>query len=135
MKNSKMFFALLLSSLCFSPVFAQKVAQWKGGAPGRETAWDCAQNWVGGSVPNAFSNVVIGDVSTASRAFPVISDGKVSVNALFLDGNATLNIRKGAQLVIFGNCVIVNEKSIFAEGFFQVLDEGGSKARTDIAGM
>ncbi|HMX41810.1 MAG TPA: hypothetical protein PKD78_15840, partial [Saprospiraceae bacterium] len=58
---------------------AQVTNSWKGGFPGRENDWNCQQNWSLGKSPDIFDNVVIPDVSTASRRYPIIDSGEVEV--------------------------------------------------------
>jgi hypothetical protein len=37
--------SIILIMFCLTGVQAQKVAEWKGGTPGRETAWEESKNW------------------------------------------------------------------------------------------
>ncbi|MBK9014077.1 MAG: hypothetical protein IPM82_08280 [Saprospiraceae bacterium] len=69
--------------------------------PGMENDWNCPKNWSTYSVPNAFSNVFIPDVSTTTLAAPVIKNGRMEVNSLFLETNAFLTVEESAQLVVF----------------------------------
>lgn len=82
-------------------VFSQINTTWKGGTPGMENDWNCPKNWSTYKVPDAFSNVIIHDVSTTSLATPIIKNGKVEVNSLFLDTKASLTVEESAQLVVF----------------------------------
>ncbi|MBI1227074.1 MAG: hypothetical protein GC192_17720 [Bacteroidetes bacterium] len=80
--------------------FSQVTTTWKGGTPGMENDWNCAKNWSNYKVPDAFSNVIIPDVSTTTQATPLIRQGRAEVNTLYLDSNANLTIDESAQLVI-----------------------------------
>jgi hypothetical protein len=90
-------------------IFSQQTAVWKGGYPGQPSEWNCPKNWSNFKVPDAFSHVIIPDVSSTSLANPVIKNCSVEVNSIFLQSNAKLIIEKDAQLVVndaqngFGN--------------------------------
>jgi hypothetical protein len=88
-----------LLTLCLN-AFAQKTIVWKGGTPGQETNWYCAKNWSTHTVPDAFSDVVIPDVSTTTRALPEIHSGEVEVNRLMIAHNAGLGLGQSARLAI-----------------------------------
>lgn len=95
-------FILLLCGICTGAA-AQKTIIWKGGAPGHETDWHYAKNWSTHSVPNEFSNVIIPDVSTTTRALPVIRKGVVEVNSLIIAPNVTLSLGETVQLTVLEN--------------------------------
>lgn len=102
MKNVSFFFTptlILLLGFQIS-LSAQKTATWKGGAPGRNTAWNCATNWKEGRVPNEFSNVIITDVSTTTFCYPVIEEGEVVILSLLCTPPAMLTIGKNASLIV-----------------------------------
>lgn len=80
---------------------SQRTTTWKGGAPGMENDWNCPKNWSNYRVPDKFDNVIIPDVSTTTLAPPVIKNGRVEVNSLYLDTNANLIVHESAQLVVF----------------------------------
>lgn len=105
MKNSILTFAIALNLLLlsFNSTLAQNAVVWKGGTPGRETSWDCDKNWSNYKVPDAFSDVVIPDVSTTSFSPPSIKAGAYEVNSIQLQSNAQLTIEKGAQLIVYGS--------------------------------
>ncbi len=107
-----------------SPIslFSQKTATWQGGAPGRPTDWNCAKNWKEGRVPDDFSNVIIPGVSTTTCASPVISGGKVEVNALFLTSSATLTIKTGGQLAVFDNVIGIEHGTLILKGKLIILN-------------
>ncbi|MBL7776204.1 MAG: hypothetical protein JNK89_09390 [Saprospiraceae bacterium] len=131
MKNASCFFAATLA-LFFGlnlSLQAQKTATWKGGAPGRAHDWNCPKNWSDGRVPDAFSDVVIPDVSTTSFAAPVIQKGEVEVNSLRLLANATLTVEQDGQLVVLN----LYDDSLDTRGLqikgSLVLPEEGSKGQ------
>lgn len=80
--------------------FAQKTVVWKGGTPGQETNWHCPKNWSTHTVPDAFSDVVIPDVSTTTRALPEIRTGEVEINRLTIAPHASLSLGESARLAI-----------------------------------
>ena len=104
MKSPALFFAPLLSAaLIFAfttSTLAQKVATWKGGAPGRPADWYCSSNWEEGRLPNEFSQVIIPDVSTSGSNVPVLASGEVEIWGIFLQSGASLKINKNARLTI-----------------------------------
>ncbi len=103
-------------------VFAQKTTVWKGGAPGMENDWNCPKNWSTYSVPNAFSNVIIPDVSTTTLAAPIIKNGRMEVNSLFLETNAFLTVEESAQLVIFEQSGSYFQNNLLLKGMMFILD-------------
>jgi len=90
---------VFLLTLCLN-AFAQKTVVWKGGTPGQETNWYCAKNWSPQTVPDAFSDVVIPDVSATTRALPEIRGGEVEVNRLTIAYNAGLALGQNTRLAI-----------------------------------
>jgi len=103
MKSRLLLSALFLSLLLAGSLSlrAQKIVYWKGGTPGMESNWNCPRNWSTNAVPNAFSNVIIPDVSTRSRVYPVLSHKNAEVNSLALEAGSSLVIEEGACLVVF----------------------------------
>lgn len=93
---------VILFTLTFSTnlLFAQQFASWQGGTPGQETNWNEARNWSNYKVPDAFSNVLIPDVSTTTFSAPVIEDGIVELNSILIESNAQLQVDKDAILII-----------------------------------
>lgn len=83
--------------------FAQKTVVWRGGTPGQETNWHCPKNWSTHTVPDAFADVVIPDVSTTTRALPEIRIGKVEINSLTIAHSAGLSLGESAQLIVLDN--------------------------------
>ncbi|MBK9018358.1 MAG: hypothetical protein IPM82_32320 [Saprospiraceae bacterium] len=94
--------------------------RWKGGRrpplPGQESNWNCPRNWNSGRIPGVFDNVVIQDVSTAARPFPVIKTVVEPVNSLFIESNACLSLTSAGSLQIDGDEELVVVGSIFNEG-------------------
>jgi len=104
MKSPALFFAPLLSAaLIFAfatNTLAQKVATWKGGAPGRPADWYCPSNWEEGRLPNEFTQVVIPDVSASGSNAPVLASGEVEIWSLSLQNGASLRIARNAHLTV-----------------------------------
>jgi len=95
---------------------AQSEIVWKGGTPGMEHEWNCANNWIPERVPNEFSNVIIPNVSTASQSYPIIKEGEeVAVNALFVNSQAVLTLSETSYLLVFEQ-LIDPRKNVKGEG-------------------
>jgi len=103
MKSSFLIFAHLLSAaLIFAfntGSFAQKIATWKGGTPGKPTDWHCPSNWKEGKLPNEFSQVIIPDVSTNGFSNPVLASGEVEIWSILIHSGASMQIGKNARLI------------------------------------
>lgn len=102
---------------------SQRTTTWKGGAPGMENEWNCPKNWSNYSVPDEFDNVIIPDVSTTTQAAPVIKNGKVEVNSLYMDTNAKLIVDESAQLVVFQREASFIPPNFRPQGRIFLLDE------------
>ena len=74
---------------------------WKGGTPGMENDWYCPKNWSKYKVPDAFSDVIIPDVSSTTLSMPVIKDGRAEAHSLFIYPAASLTVAEPAQLVVY----------------------------------
>ncbi len=118
----------------FSQAQPQNINFWKGGTPGKAANWDCPTNWSLGSVPDAFQNVIIPDISTGSGIYPVIGANMTEVNSIVLESGAKLGIEKGGLLIVnmdlegYGNyglevegALIVQTETIAEVGGPQVL--------------
>lgn len=114
--------------------YAQRTTTWKGGTPGRETAWDCPKNWSNNAVPDEFSNVIIPNVSTTTRSLPVIRSGEVEVNTLFIHPNARLTIAASAELRVLGQGedILPHDTSIVGKRpvYVRPQDEGAKPGAT-----
>jgi hypothetical protein len=114
MKNALLFFTIMILLGGFKiSLNAQKTATWKGGAPGRNTAWNCASNWKEGRVPNEFSHVVIPDVSTTTFCYPIIEEGVVEILSLLCTPPAKVTIGKNASLIIIESSAGHGSKSAY----------------------
>jgi len=102
MKSRLLLSALFLSVLLANSLSlrAQKTVYWKGGTPGMESNWNCPGNWSSNTVPDVFSNVIIPDVSSRSRVYPVFSSKGAEINKLTLEAGSSLTIQKGSCLVV-----------------------------------
>jgi hypothetical protein len=98
MKNALVFTALLFSL----SLHAQKIATWKGGAPGHTTDWNYPANWEENRVPNEFSQVIIPDVSSSTFSNPVLDGEAVEIWSLQIFSGASLRIGKSARLIVTG---------------------------------
>ncbi|HND88603.1 MAG TPA: hypothetical protein PK971_09750 [Saprospiraceae bacterium] len=100
---------------------AQVTNSWKGGFPGRENDWNCQQNWSLGKSPDIFDNVVIPDVSTASRRYPIIDSGEVEVASIQIRPGASLTLIAGARLLaeeiqVLGTCKGCQRRVVVVNG-------------------
>lgn len=77
---------------------AQTANIWRGGFPGHETNWNHARNWSLGRIPDFFDWVIIPDVSTSTRRYPIISSGEVQVQTLEIKPGATLTLHTAARV-------------------------------------
>lgn len=102
MRNTLFFSCFIALFLAAFTANAQKIATWKGGAPGHATDWNYPANWEEGRVPNEFSWVIIPDVSTSTFSNPVLNDGAVEVWSLQIFSGATLHIGRAARLMVTG---------------------------------
>ncbi len=96
--------------------FSQRSITWKGGTPGMSTDWYCPQNWSSTSLPDEFSDVIIPDVSSSAFAPPCITVGKIEINSLMLQSNASLTIADDASLTILSHNEGLNWGKIKGEG-------------------
>lgn len=102
MKNVLFFAAFTALFLSTQSLHAQKIATWKGGAPGHPTDWNYPANWEEGRVPNEFSWVIIPDVSTSTFSNPVLNGEQVEIWSLQIFSGAKLHIGKSARLIVTG---------------------------------
>lgn len=104
---------LIFASLFFSMGFtlsAQTVEIWQGGKPGRSTDWNCPANWSEGRVPDEFTQVII---PAGANVFPVIKGNPTPIDALLVEGGATLTIQVGAAITILGETGIFEGVTCF----------------------
>ena len=95
---------------------AQKEITWKGGTPGMKNDWNCPTNWSTSSIPDEFSNVIIPDVSTSTFSSPIIKTGKVEVNSIFIQSNATMTVAKDAVVVVYDDIRGACEGNMHVDG-------------------
>ncbi len=101
MKKRALFLAailMLVSGLHIS-ISAQTTATWQGGKPGKPADWNCAGNWKEGRTPNEFSQVLI---PSGMTYYPVLLDETTPIDALLIEGGASLTLHREASLVILG---------------------------------
>lgn len=108
MNTLSLIFGLVLSC---TTIFAQQTVTWIGGTPGQETNWNEARNWSNYKVPDAFSNVLIPDVSSSTFSAPVISNSVIELNSILIESNAQLSLAPDAILIIHQKAYgIINPK-------------------------
>ena len=94
------FFSLVFSTVLILSVAVSASAQitntWKGGTSGHETDWSYFKNWSLSKTPDVFDNVVIPNVSTSTRCYPIIATGEVEVLSLEIQTGASLTLKKSA---------------------------------------
>jgi hypothetical protein len=99
MKNI-LVFSILFFVASATMLHAQITNTWKGGFPGHETDWGHSRNWSLNTVPNAFQRVIIPDVSTSTRRYPVVAAGaEVEVQSLEIRAGASLTLSRTARLL------------------------------------
>ena len=82
---------------------------WEGDDGGTPTDWFTAENWSGGIVPNAASDVTIANVANDPD---IDNTSLVQVNDLTISAGATLTLLEGARMTVNGNTVTNNGLSI-----------------------
>lgn len=90
---------IFLLFCCITRPSAQTINTWKGGAPGHETDWAYFKNWSRNTVPQEFDRVIIPDVSSNTRSYPVIHNGEVEVLSVTVLSGARLTIEANARLL------------------------------------
>ncbi|MFN0014606.1 MAG: hypothetical protein ACKVU2_08665 [Saprospiraceae bacterium] len=102
MKPNLLVFALFSAVIVSNApsIHAQRVVFWKGGTPGMESNWNNPKNWSNNRVPDAFANVVIPDVSSRSRTFPVIDRKGAEVGSLTLESGSSLVVLNSGSLKV-----------------------------------
>ncbi len=90
-------FALVLCTQ--NTLSAQTTNTWKGGAPGHETDWYFPKNWSAAKTPDEFDRVLIPDVSSTTRRYPIIRSGEVEVRSLEVLSGAMLTLLAPARLL------------------------------------
>lgn len=95
---------------------AQRIATWQGGAAGKPNDWNCSRNWREGRVPNEMSDVVVGDVSSASRCLPIVCSPVTAVNSLQILSGGRLEIESKGQLEVLLFAEIMDENLLQNRG-------------------
>lgn len=93
-------FCLVVLHLFAEELSAQKVNTWLGGAAGRESDWFYPKNWSLGVAPDWSHDVVIPDVASTSRSYPVVPSGVIEMASLTIHSSAELQIGDSVQLDI-----------------------------------
>lgn len=117
MKNIILFLSM------FSPLFltAQNTFTWKGGTPGKETAWNEARNWDINRVPSEDDVVNISFENNGHFSQPII-DSEVHVAWVKIGEGASLVINEAGQLTVDGEYTYSEGVSMFGGS---LMVEGG----------
>ena len=121
-KNISLTFVLGL--LCFG-LHAQNI--WRGGTPGAETEWANPRNWSMNQVPDWTDfAVIIPDVSSRSRFFPVIRNRIPEISYLVIEAGARLTVEATGVLTINGehtyNHGILNTGHLYNSGQMTIVN-------------
>jgi len=125
MKSINVLTAVIFTICCcsFFSLSAQITNTWIGGSAGNESNWECYKNWSQGEVPDWSSDVVIPDVESGSGDYPVIKQGELEVNSLFIHSAASLEIESEASLVVFfhefNDGGILNQGQLIVDGMLE----------------
>ena len=93
---------------CTCSLIAQTTITWKGGTPGRESAWSEPRNWDLQRVPDEFDKVVIRLENTGHYAQPVLNEATEV---------AWVEIQSGGLLTITDRGVLtVDGRFTYSEG-------------------
>ena len=110
-KNMKAitFLSTLMLLVNLSSLQAQTTNVWKGGVPGHESDWNHYKNWSLGKTPGVFDCVIIPDVSSTSRKYPIVKAGEIEVLSIEVQSGASLILLHPARIVAeeficYGNC-------------------------------
>ena len=87
------------------PLFlnAQKTVIWRGGAPGQETDWTVGKNWSTNHMPWTDDIVIIPNLDTQGRSYPVINSRVPRIGAMVIHDKAKLILTDDAILEIDGS--------------------------------
>lgn len=93
---------IILISL-FTPLFlsAQTTISWKGGTPGKESAWNEARNWDQNRLPNENDHVIIRPENNGHFAQPII-DSEIHVAWVEIHVGSSLSVTKNGKLLVDG---------------------------------
>ncbi len=120
MKSSKLHGTQWILAILFTLTtvcgFSQRTITWKGGTPGMKNDWFCPQNWSSTSLPDEFSDVIIPDVSSSTIAPPCIKEGKIEINSLMIQSNASITIDVDASLTVISHIEGLDTDKIKGEG-------------------
>ncbi len=114
----------LVYSICGPQLQAQRNTTWIGGAPGNETNWFCYKNWSNANVPDEFSNVYIGNVSSSTFHYPVIKRKDAIVHSLSIVNGGKLTIERLATLKIEDTLFLQDNDCITNRGKLIMQNQG-----------
>lgn len=98
----------------FAPFFltAQTTITWKGGTPGKETAWNEARNWDKHRLPNENDRAIIRPENNGHFAQPII-EGEARAAWVEIHAGASLSISEAGQLTVDGEYTYSEGISIY----------------------
>ncbi len=98
MKNLLIIFLTVFTTFVLA---AQNTITWKGGTPGKETAWNEARNWDAHRIPNENDRVVIPTEFNGHFAQPMI-EGEARAAWVEIQAGGSLYVARTGQLTIDG---------------------------------
>ena len=124
--------AIALSTMLFFTTQLSGQNYWLGGTPGAEADWNTAQNWSQNRVPDwTDSEVIIPNVESQARPFPVVNSIVPEIAHLNVQGGAKVTITESGSLVINGgttyNYGIINTGDVYNAGNLVIIDTALSK--------
>lgn len=90
---------VIVITLISTSALAQYTVTWIGGTPGSEHNWNEPRNWSTGSVPDAYSDVVIEPIDTSLSAYPVLGHA-IELMSIEIQTDAILFMKEGASITL-----------------------------------
>ncbi|MCB0661765.1 MAG: hypothetical protein KDC24_03415 [Saprospiraceae bacterium] len=117
MKQIIAFIALFACTFCLT---AQSTITWKGGTPGKETAWNEPKNWDNHHVPSDLDKVIIRAENNGHFSMPIINES-VTVAWIEIQSGASLTVAATGELIVDGSYtysegITLHGGSIFSDG-------------------
>lgn len=96
---------LIFLTLCCPIILsAQKTITWKGGTPGKKSAWTEPKNWDANKVPTEDDKVIIANQNIGLLSYPLISE-IVQIASIEIHSDAILHVSKSGKLIVDGEYV------------------------------
>lgn len=135
MKNSILFTTL---TVFFTINFSAAQVVWIGGTPGKTTDWNVASNWNKNKIPTDLDDVVIPNLEGQGEFYPVITGFPSSIQFLFVESGAKLEIAEKSMLTIDGtntfNDGILNFGRVKIKGEIDFINIAGATIVNEGAG-